>query len=295
MTSPRAFPVFLLALAAAAAFPARATTAPGGCRIPLAAPVRRDGQNPAPRAIPVNRKARVFLLRWNPAISSFTPEEFADAVACYRENGRDGFNWSVREAEKVRPGDIALFCRVGTEADRIDGVGVFTGRTRTGASWRGDGTRVGYADCVFDFVQDPSEPLLFPAEELAAAFPDCDWHGGPSGIALDAGPAEALAEFTAQRLSSLLPAAFAGECAARPDILWALTCRILSGACPDLRERTCDWSGPLDADALPFPPEEGVAIGYDPGRTTAAGFSARDLRPIARERVRRTGGPDGQP
>jgi hypothetical protein len=284
--------VFLLALAALLALPAPAMRPRDGYRIPLVVSLNRDGQNPASRAIPVNQKANVFLLRWNPAISSYTRDEFADTVAFYRENGRDGFNWSVREIERVRPGDIALFCRVGTDADRIDGVGVFTGRTRTGESWRGDGTRVGYADLVLDFVQDPSEALLFPAEELAAAFPDCDWHGGPSGITLDAGPAEALAEHVARRLSSLLPAAFAGECAARPEILWALTCRILSGACPELRERTCDWGEPLDADVLPFPPEEGVAIGYDPERATRAGFSARDLRPIARERVRRTGGAD---
>lgn len=79
-------------LAALLALPAPAMRPRDGYRLSPAVAAGRGGSNPAPRAIPVNPKARVFLLRWNPAVSSCTPDEFADAVAFYRENGRDGFN-----------------------------------------------------------------------------------------------------------------------------------------------------------------------------------------------------------
>lgn len=271
---------FFALVALGAALPASAMPLRDAYRIALASPVTPGTGRQSAHPVAVSSRAKVFLLRWNPAISSFTPEGFAETVAFFRENGRDGFNWSVREIERVRSGDIALFCRVGTDADRIDGVGVFTGATRMGASWRGDGTRVGYADLLLDFVQDPEEPILFPAEELDAAFPGIDWHGGPSGIALEETAAEALAFFVAQRLSSLLPDAFDGEIAPRAEFLWNLSCRLLSGACPALLERVSSWGGTVEAADLPIVPDAGMRLGYDPWHVSPAGFSERDLKTV---------------
>ena len=54
----------------------------------------------------------IFLLRWNPAVSSWKDADFRDALAKSRE-GPVAMDWSVREWEKLEEWDWAVLCRVG--------------------------------------------------------------------------------------------------------------------------------------------------------------------------------------
>lgn len=55
---------------------------------------------------------KIFLLRWNPAISSWKDADFREALAKSRE-GPVAMDWSVREWEKLEEWDWAVLCRVG--------------------------------------------------------------------------------------------------------------------------------------------------------------------------------------
>lgn len=69
----------------------------------------------------------LFLLRWNPAISSWKDADFRGVLAKSRE-GPVAMDWSVREWEKLEAWDWAVLCRVGTDADGIVAIGRFDGR-----------------------------------------------------------------------------------------------------------------------------------------------------------------------
>ena len=67
---------------------------------------------------------KLFLLRWNPNVSSFKDETFLQMIADSRE-GPVRMDWSVREWEKLEEWDWAVLCRVGTDADGIVAIGRF--------------------------------------------------------------------------------------------------------------------------------------------------------------------------
>ena len=82
----------------------------------------------------------IFLLRWNPNVSSFKDETFRQMIADSRE-GPVAMDWSVREWEKLEAWDWAVLCRVGTDADGIVAIGRFDGRVEEADSWRKDGSK----------------------------------------------------------------------------------------------------------------------------------------------------------
>jgi hypothetical protein len=123
---------------------------------------------------------KIFLLRWNPAISSWTDEMFRKALAECRE-GPTAMDWSIREWESVERGDLAVLCRVGTDADGIVAVGWLDGQVEEADSWRRDGGKCHYAFFWMRFAQDPAQTGLLMAADLEKKVPGIDWHGGYSG------------------------------------------------------------------------------------------------------------------
>lgn len=83
---------------------------------------------------------KLFLLRWNPNVSSFKDETFRQMIADSRK-GPVRMDWSVREWEKLEEWDWAVLCRVGTDADGIVAIGRFDGRVEEADSWRKDGSK----------------------------------------------------------------------------------------------------------------------------------------------------------
>ena len=134
----------------------------------------------------------IFLLRWNPNISSWKNSDFRQSLADSRK-GPIGMDWSVREWEKLEQWDWAVLCRVGTDADGIVAIGWFDGRIEESESWRKDGSKCHYAFFWMSVVQDPSQTGLLLADTLERTVPGIDWHGGHSGIAVPSDRAAALA------------------------------------------------------------------------------------------------------
>lgn len=159
---------------------------------------------------------KIFILRWNPAISSWTDGKFREALVACRE-GPFAMDWSIRDWESVEYGDIAVLCRVGTDADGIVAVGWFDGRVEESQSWRRDGTKCHYAFFWMRLAQDPVETGLLSAAVLEKAVPGIGWHGGHSGIVLPSESAPALARIIAEALERgpILPGAANFECRLR--------------------------------------------------------------------------------
>ena len=134
----------------------------------------------------------LFLLRWNPNISSWKDADFRKALADSRK-GPVAMDWSIREWEKLEAWDWAVLCRVGTDADGIVAIGRFDGRVEEADSWRKDGSRCHYAFFWMSVVQDPLQTGRLLADTLERTVPGIDWHGGHSGVAVSSDRAPALA------------------------------------------------------------------------------------------------------
>lgn len=174
----------------------------------------------------------IFLLRWNPNVSSFKDESFRQMIADSRK-GPVRMDWSVREWEKLEEWDWAVLCRVGTDADGIVAIGRFDGRVEEADSWRKDGSKCHYAFFWMSLAQDPLRTGRLLAGALEKAVPGIDWHGGHSGVAVPAESAPALARAIADALERgpVLPGAEPFACP--PDGPGELARSLRLGFCPE--------------------------------------------------------------
>ncbi|MBQ9726838.1 MAG: hypothetical protein IJV65_04955 [Kiritimatiellae bacterium] len=234
---------------------------------------------------------KLFLLRWNPHISSWTDADFRKALEICRNGGNCALNWSVREWDRVEPGDWALLCRVGCgDDDGIVMAGRFTGRGFEEDSWRGDGTKCHYADADMVFMNDPAATGLLRASELERTIPGVDWHGGHSGVSLAPEESEKAAAFLANALARLdnhRKAGFATAGNRGETATWLAACSLLSDLCPKLKEEV--FTRRKKRSALDFPRlvEEGCELYFD-SRAVETDVPLSDLlRPVSWEGVLR--------
>lgn len=252
---------------------------PGACRAPAPSPDTEPALDPAPAAeFPVPEAAlpgetllefpadplpsesgisdvpysNLFILRWNPAVSSFTDPTFREGFARLRDDGDARTNWSLRDGADVRPGDWALFVRVGgadPATDGIAGLCRFLSTAYDGASWRGDGSTLQYADIDILLLNAPEQSGLFGGAELDAAFPSVDWHGGPSGVLVDPATAEALALHIADHLARAGTAAIPPDALALAplgdDALRTLACTLLADLSPAFNRNLARLPAPV--------------------------------------------------
>lgn len=136
------------------------------------------------------RPPKTYLLRWNPAISSFKIEHYLDAIKNYPE----GFctNWSVYEWEDAHKGDRFYMVRVGDGNTGVVYLGEFLSEPYEGEDWAGMGKKRYYVDIDCMYATHPDERPLLTTEELQAAIPEIDWTKGHSGQLLTDEQAEKL-------------------------------------------------------------------------------------------------------
>lgn len=131
-----------------------------------------------------------FILRWNPAISSYRMEEHK--INCKEIKLEPIFyNWSVREWQDLHAGD-AFLLQVGTDNDGIAMIGKFISEAYEEDSWRNDGTKIHYADMQIFYACDLNEKKSFRATHFEKTFPGIKWHGGHSGEKLSDQDSEKL-------------------------------------------------------------------------------------------------------
>ena len=135
---------------------------------------------------------KTYLLRWNPAISSFKIDEYRRAtIEC-----PDGFcfNWSVYEWEEAHKGDFYYMLRTGDDKAGIVFRGVFTSEPYQGEDWAGTDKKRYYMDmdCYDCVPADEQSPISI--DVLEKSIPNIDWRRGHSGQLLSEEDAEKLNE-----------------------------------------------------------------------------------------------------
>lgn len=136
---------------------------------------------------------KLYILRWNPAFSSWTYEQHASLLQAILDNDFDGMNWSIYNFENLEEGDLWILQQVGTDKDGIAAFGTFTSGPYTAPSWKKkDGTNLFYADMYFDCIIDRRKTDFLSAAEFEKLVPEIDWHRGHSGVLVESETAEKL-------------------------------------------------------------------------------------------------------
>lgn len=134
-----------------------------------------------------------FLLRWDPALSSYTMGRLDEDMAHWA-NGEwyDNFDWSVHDWQRARKGDRFFMLRVGEGNTGVFAAGRFTSDPFVGEDCSVKGREVHYMNMEFETVFHPERAEIITTEELRAELPEIEWCGGHSGVMLDAESAERL-------------------------------------------------------------------------------------------------------
>lgn len=136
----------------------------------------------------------VYILRWNPAISSYKMKTHLNIVSHVKKGEYPTqFDWSVREWEQLRPNDMFILLQVGTDNDGIAMVGKFVTEAYEDESWHEDGKTYHYANMEIFDAFDLSKETSMRAENFEKDI-FIKWHGGHSGELLNQETATALTE-----------------------------------------------------------------------------------------------------
>lgn len=143
--------------------------------------------------VPMQKEPRTYLMRWNPAISSFKEEDYK---GCLEDmvHGMFRMNWSIRDWEEARRGDMFYMLRSGDDKAGIVFCGQFISDPYPGEDWAGSNKRRMYVDMICIAPEEPDEKPALSLERLSAAIPDYDWAKGHSGVLLPSDIAEKLVQ-----------------------------------------------------------------------------------------------------
>lgn len=135
-----------------------------------------------------------FLLRWNPAISSYTMSRLDDDMQAWANNWWEDneFDWSVHEWQKARIGDRFFMVRVGDGNTGIFAAGRFTSNPVKGDDWSGKGRDIYYMNIEFEAVFHPERTEIITTEELESELPHISWRTGHSGECVDSETADKI-------------------------------------------------------------------------------------------------------
>ena len=165
----------------------------------------------------VEAQHNTFLLRWNPAISSYTMDHLDDDMLEWARRNwwDDDFDWSVYEWQKAHKGDRFFMVREGEGNTGVFAAGRFTSEPYIDEDWSGKGREVYYMQMEFEAVFHPERSEIITTAELERELPHLDWQKGHSGQMLDKEDATKLElmwrDFVGCNKSMLLPRAVKNE------------------------------------------------------------------------------------
>lgn len=122
----------------------------------------------------------VYLMRWNPSISSFTEEDYKKCVEKLTY-GLFQINWSIKEWEEARKGDFFFMLRSGDDKAGIVFQGQFLSDPYPGDDWAGTEKRRMYVDMICTDAIEPGKVPPLSLEKLQKAIPEINWTKGHSG------------------------------------------------------------------------------------------------------------------
>lgn len=158
----------------------------------------------------------VFLLRWNPAISSYSLADLDKDMNDYAQGYWDfNFNWSVYEWEKAHKGDRFFLLRVGEGNTGIIAAGRFTSEPFKDDDWAKKDREVYYMNMEFEAIFHPERSAIITPEELEKEIGGVNWRSGHSGELLEKENATKLEllwrDFVGRNKSLFLPRAVKNE------------------------------------------------------------------------------------
>ena len=134
-----------------------------------------------------------FLLRWNPAISSYTMQRLNDDIEEWHNGYWDcDFDWSVHDWKEAHCGDRFFMVRVGEGNTGVFAAGRFTSDPTQGEDWAKKGREIYYMQMEFESVFHPDRSNIITTEELERELPNINWRQGHSGEQIDNWAAEKL-------------------------------------------------------------------------------------------------------
>ena len=147
--------------------------------------------------LPLPQNNRIYLMRWNPSISSFKEEDLDECL----ENEACSIirmNWSISEWQEARRGDIFYMMRTGDDKAGIVFNGQFITDPYPGEDWAGSNKRRMYVDMICYGVMDSHHAPRISLEKLQSAIPSFEWAKGHSGVLLPEEVADKLEKLIAE-------------------------------------------------------------------------------------------------
>ena len=126
-------------------------------------------------------KKNCVILKWNPAISSYSMCRFLNDISW----GEPESDWSIFQYDKVKAGDQFFMLKVGIGTCGIVAAGKITSDPEAGEDWSGRGRKVYYADYECSFMVNPETLPILESSVLEDNIPGFDWKSGHSGVVLD--------------------------------------------------------------------------------------------------------------
>lgn len=131
-----------------------------------------------------------YIMRWNPAISSFTMDAFKEAIEQYPEGF--GIDWSIWEHDEARPGDKFYMVQVGEINTGIVWAGTICSEAYQDEDWSGKGRETWYVKCDIELWSEPEGEPLISSKKLSNAIPEIEWNHGHSGMKITNEQAEII-------------------------------------------------------------------------------------------------------
>lgn len=142
------------------------------------------------------RQRKVYLMRWNPSVSSFTRKDFDDYFSLYK--GKQSpikeyvIVWSIWDWKNVMHRDLFVMMQVGQKVNGVVWGGFLSGMPFQYEDENGKPTRSHFIDCTVMYMHRIENTNLLSAERLVKDIPEVDWLHGHSGEVLSTGNAEKL-------------------------------------------------------------------------------------------------------
>lgn len=143
--------------------------------------------------VPVPIKPKHYLMRWNPAVSSFTKQDYRSCVE-HMERGMFKMDWSIYDWQEARRGDFFYMMRVGDDKAGIVFTGQFLSDPYPCNDWDGSSKRKMYVDVVCMNPAGPDEKPRIPLAILQESIPEYEWAKGHSGVRLPQNVAKRMFE-----------------------------------------------------------------------------------------------------
>lgn len=153
------------------------------------------------------RQRKVYVLRWNPRISSFNREGFEHYFSQHKGiipyDHDDELDWTVWDWKSMEHRDLYIMMQVGQNVNGIVWGGFLGGFPYQYEKEDGSLTRSRFVQTDVEYMHRIEKTGLMTADRLIQAVPEVDWLHGHSGELLPVESAEKLGLFIVNELKDM--------------------------------------------------------------------------------------------